>query len=645
MSAEIQATEATSLSDGDVAVANGASMAHLRVAGVFLIAAALLAMVAAFQIVAPDLLGGAEMFSYGRIAPVALDTFLYGWLTIGLIGAAYHILPTVSGARLWSPALARMGLGLVSLGVVVGGVAVLSGFNEGRLLLEYPLWADAPIVLGVAMAALVCTKTVAGGQRHLVPAQWFLVAAPWWFVLSFVSGNLPGIQGVNSQLLTSFFQSSFTGLWLAAAGVGVVYYVVPALTGHGPRRASRISLIVFWSLAFAWAWTGPRFNVYGPVPDWLETIAAFFAIGLLVPAIAVVADTAFTVRDRWDRVTNQAAIRYLAAGFVFFTIAVLQNMVQSLRSPSAVVQFTAWQSAFDLVLFYGAISFWLFAFVSASLPALSGSRPSDATERVHFAVSVSGLLLAVGASWFGGIQQGFTWLATANTEDVLPYGDQFINSVGPLEGPWLLRAFGLALFALAQFLFLRSMFGAGGAADVEVALTVEDDLDDPAVLDPAPPVLLGGLLKGAVGLFAVAALSVWILPSFESDNVEGTILGDFSRFYEAGSDEAAGRQIYLQEGCWYCHTQQVRPIVTDVGLGAVSQPGDYVHETPAMFGVQRIGPDLMHAGSREPTDSVAWLTAYLEDPRAIRPWSTMPAYGNLSDTEISQLAAYLVSLD
>lgn len=645
MSAEIQATEATSLSDGDVAAANSTSLAHLRVAGAFLVAAALLGMVAAFQIVAPDLLSGVEMFSYGRIAPVALDTFIYGWLTIGLIGAAYHILPKVSEAPLWNPMLAKTGLGLITLGVAIGGLAVLSGFNEGRLLLEYPLWADALIVLGVAIAAFVCTKTVSGGQRDLMPAQWFLVAAPWWFVFSFVSGNLPGIPGVNSQLLTSFFQSSFTGLWLAAAGVGVVYHIVPALTGHGQRRSSRISLIVFWSLAFAWAWTGPRFNVYGPVPDWLETIGAFFAIGLLVPAIAVIADVAFTVRDRWDHVTNQAAIRYLAAGFVFFTIAAVQNMVQSLRSPSAVLQFTAWQSAFDLVLFYGAISFWLFAFVSVSLPALAGRRPTDVSAQVHFGVSVSGLLLAVGASWFGGLQQGLTWIGTANTEDVLPYGEQFINSVGPLEGPWLLRAFGLALFALAQFLFLRSLFGAGAEATDVDRVVVDDDGDDPAVLDPAPPVLLGGLLKGAVGLFAVAALSVWILPSFEAENVEGTILGDFSRFYEEGSDEAAGRQIYLQEGCWYCHTQQVRPIVTDVGLGPVSQAGDYVHETPAMFGVQRIGPDLMHSGSREPTDSVAWLTAYLNDPRAVRPWSTMPAYGSLSDTEISQLAAYLVSLD
>lgn len=655
VSAETKATEVTSPTGGDIvtadsftadiATADSAALANLKVAGFFLVVSALLGMVAAFQIVAPDLLGGVAFLSYGRIAPVALDTFVYGWLTLGLVGAAYHVVPRVSGADLWNPGLAKAALGLTTLGVVAGGGAVLAGLSEGRLMLEYPLWADAIFVLGAGLAALVVTRTAAAGFNRLMPTQWFFIAAMWWLVLSFVTGNLPGIPGVNSELLTSFFIASLSGLWLVAAGVGVVYYVVPALTGLSQRRASRISLIAFWSLAFAWSWTGPRFNVYGPVPDWLETIGAFFAIGLLVPVIAIVADLAFAVRDRWDSISNHSAVRYVAAGVVFFILAVVQNIVQAFRAPSAVVQFTAWQSAFDLILFYGAISFWLFAFVSYALPALVGGSASATTERIHFAASLSGLLVAVGASWFGGLQQGLTWLGAANTDGVLPYGEQFINSVRPLEGPWLLRAFGLAIFALGQFLFLRPLFGSGSPAVLETSLAVESSETDPAVIDPAPPVILGGLLKGALGLFAVAALAVWVLPSFEPESVEGTILGDFSRFYEAGSDEAAGRQIYLQEGCWYCHTQQVRPIVTDVGLGPVSQPGDYVHETPAMFGIQRIGPDLMHAGSREPTDSVAWLTAYLENPRAVRSWSTMPSYGTLSDTEISQLAAYLVSLD
>jgi cytochrome c oxidase cbb3-type subunit 2 len=79
--------------------------------------------------------------------------------------------------------------------------------------------------------------------------------------------------------------------------------------------------------------------------------------------------------------------------------------------------------------------------------------------------------------------------------------------------------------------------------------------------------------------------------------------------------------------------------VTDVGLGAVSVPGDYAHEEPMVLGVARMGPDLMHVGTR------GGVTAgQLTDPRADRPWSTMPSYDYLSATDLAVLVAYVNGL-
>jgi cbb3-type cytochrome c oxidase subunit II len=105
-----------------------------------------------------------------------------------------------------------------------------------------------------------------------------------------------------------------------------------------------------------------------------------------------------------------------------------------------------------------------------------------------------------------------------------------------------------------------------------------------------------------------------------------------------------GREVYIREGCTTCHTQQVRAVVTDVGLGPVTRYGDVIFEDPEVLGSERIGPDLMHAGSREPTDDVAWVIQHLRDPRAIRPWSAMPSYAHLSETDLAALAEYVVSL-
>ncbi len=76
-----------------------------------------------------------------------------------------------------------------------------------------------------------------------------------------------------------------------------------------------------------------------------------------------------------------------------------------------------------------------------------------------------------------------------------------------------------------------------------------------------------------------------------------------------------GRDVYVTEGCWYCHTQQVRPIVTDAKLGPVTRADLLASFAPDTLGIQRIGPDLAHAGSREPTNDPAWLTKFLTNPR------------------------------
>jgi len=85
-----------------------------------------------------------------------------------------------------------------------------------------------------------------------------------------------------------------------------------------------------------------------------------------------------------------------------------------------------------------------------------------------------------------------------------------------------------------------------------------------------------------------------------------------------------GRQVYLREGCGFCHTQFVRNLPMDRPYGRPSRPGDYIGEDPPMLGTQRTGPDLADVGSRQPSE--AWHLIHLYDPRAVVPQSVMPAY-------------------
>lgn len=146
---------------------------------------------------------------------------------------------------------------------------------------------------------------------------------------------------------------------------------------------------------------------------------------------------------------------------------------------------------------------------------------------------------------------------------------------------------------------------------------------------------LGALLAACVLLLSVAAAAGVVLPATDrAVRAEGASTLD--------AKAQRGLRVYRNAGCWYCHTQEVRPLRTDAGLGEVSVPGDYADEGPAMIGVERVGPDLAHYGSRAP--AAADIVALLRDPRAADKRSSMPSYRYLSDADLDALAAYLSSL-
>lgn len=155
------------------------------------------------------------------------------------------------------------------------------------------------------------------------------------------------------------------------------------------------------------------------------------------------------------------------------------------------------------------------------------------------------------------------------------------------------------------------------------------------------PVLLGAIVVIAAGWgLAVAA------PASDPSYTQPTSVAEQKKSAATpNTQESRGRKLYISQGCYSCHTQQVRAVITDAYLGPASRAGDYAYDDPVLLGAQRIGPDLSHIGSREPGNDKKKLTDYLRDPQKDRPFSTMPSYAHLSDEEMSDLVAYLRSLE
>ena len=114
--------------------------------------------------------------------------------------------------------------------------------------------------------------------------------------------------------------------------------------------------------------------------------------------------------------------------------------------------------------------------------------------------------------------------------------------------------------------------------------------------------------------------------------------------------EKKGRAIYVREGCWYCHTQQTRTLLSDTkrsgwkGVDSpVSTPDEFVYDTPHMFGTKRTGPDLSRVGGKYDRQ---WHLTHFRNPRDLTPGSIMPPFPWIANNpdEFNALLAYIQRL-
>jgi cytochrome c oxidase cbb3-type subunit I/II len=136
------------------------------------------------------------------------------------------------------------------------------------------------------------------------------------------------------------------------------------------------------------------------------------------------------------------------------------------------------------------------------------------------------------------------------------------------------------------------------------------------------------ILIAALGFYALAMTSQGLLPWLEKKTTRpGTVRTITEATIPAPHRTALeenGRKIYIREGCWYCHSQYIRPVNRDTDKwGPVSQAGEMAFDLPQMLGTRRIGPELSREGNRR---SDEWHYAHHWNPRAVEPESIMPSF-------------------
>ena len=148
-------------------------------------------------------------------------------------------------------------------------------------------------------------------------------------------------------------------------------------------------------------------------------------------------------------------------------------------------------------------------------------------------------------------------------------------------------------------------------------------------------------LVAGVFFFFLAVVTQGILPFIEpsarTTNVTAVVRTDFGQLKWIMTEatdytplQNLGRQVYLREGCWYCHSQYVRPVTGETRRwGPVSEAGEYAFDVPHLWGTRRIGPDLTRVGLKY---SDEWHLAHFWNPRMLSPDSIMAPFRGLFET-------------
>jgi cytochrome c oxidase cbb3-type subunit 2 len=138
------------------------------------------------------------------------------------------------------------------------------------------------------------------------------------------------------------------------------------------------------------------------------------------------------------------------------------------------------------------------------------------------------------------------------------------------------------------------------------------------------------LLSGAMVMLALSTSALVVLPYLQVHDVAAA-----PGLAPYDSAQLRGREVYIANGCVYCHSQQPRAssLGPDAarGWGRPTVAADYAYDTPHLLGTMRTGPDLMNIGARQPSE--AWHLGHLYQPRAYAPGSIMPAYPFLFDVK------------
>ena len=579
-----------------------------------------------------------SFLTFGRMRPLHTNAVVFAFSANGFFAGLYYSMQRLLKTRMWSDGLSRFHFWAWQLIIVAAAVTIPLGLTQGKEYaeLEWPI-DIAVAVVWVAMTINVLMTLKIRRVEHIYVAIWFYLASILTIAMLHVVNSLAlpvsltksysVYAGVQDALVQWWYGHNAVGFLLTTPFLGMMYYFIPKASGR-PVFSYRLSIIHFWSLVFLYIWTGPHHLLYTSLPEWAQSLGMVFSLMLIAPSWGGMLNGLLTLRGAWHKVRTDPVLKFFVIALTFYGMATLEGPLMSIKSINLMTHYTD----YTIGHVHGGALGWLggmiFAITYWLAPKLFGRElHSKGLANLHFWLFTFGLVLYVTSMWAAGIAQGMMWFATG--EDGLLKYPQFIESVLATKSLYWIRMFGGTIYMLGAVVCLYNiLMTAKGAVckDESVKFIPERHPMAPATFHEK---LEHNAFAFNIGIAICIIIGgvVEFIPTFMIKSNVPTM----AEVKPYTALELEGRDVYIREGCYNCHSQMIRPVRAEtVRYGEFTRGGESVYDHPFQFGSKRTGPDLQRLGGKYPD---FWHYRHMMNPRDTSPGSIMPNYPWLAENK------------
>jgi cytochrome c oxidase cbb3-type subunit I/II len=602
----------------------------------------LLGVLAAFQLAFPALNFNFAPTTFGRVRPVHTNAVIFAFVGNGIFMGAYYSLQRLLKTRMFSDKFSWIHFWGWQTIIVAAAITLLAGFTTGKEYAELEWPIDIAITLvwvvfGINMFGTIIKRR----ERHLYVAIWFFIGT--WVTVAMLhivnSFELPvsfmksysWYAGVQDALVQWWYGHNAVAFFLTTPYLGLMYYFIPKAANR-PVYSYRWSIIHFWALIFLYIWAGPHHLLYTALPDWAQSVGTAFSLMLILPSWGGMLNGLMTLRGAWDKVREEPVLKFFVVALTCYGMATFEGPMLSLKSVSAIGHYTDWIVAHVHIGALGWNGFLTFGILYWLIPRIfQTSLYSKKMAATHFWIGTLGIILYAIPMYWAGFTQALMW-KEFTADGNLKY--QFLQTVTDIIPMYILRGVGGLLYLVGAVMMVYNII----KTVKKGTLLANEAAQAPALAKVFKPV--GKLhwhtvierkpIRMLVFSLIVVGIggAIEIIPTFLIKSNIPTI----ASVKPYTPLELQGRDIYIREGCYTCHSQMIRPFRDEVArYGEYSKAGEFVYDHPFQWGSKRTGPDLAREGGKNPD---SWHYNHMDNPTSMSPGSIMPRYSWLLDNDL-----------